>query len=90
MPELKRKQVVYYTRIIPSHGIYDVYDLTVRTVAETWFVGIDKRDKHAFLFNTKDIGHMVFLERNEALRAVGEAENNKTEMINNEIYYEEY
>ena len=88
--QLKRKDKIYYARIIPSHGIYDIYDLTVRTVTETWFVGIDKRDKHAFLFNVTDIGHVVFLERNEALRRVREAENNKNETVNNEIYYEEY
>lgn len=31
---LKKKDVVYYTKIIPSCGIYDVYELRIRTVED--------------------------------------------------------
>lgn len=80
---------VYYARIIPRVGIYDLYDLTVRTVEEDWFVGIDKRDKHAYLFSTKSIGKTIFLDRNEALNIVKEAEKHKIK-IDEETDYEEY
>ena len=31
---LKKKDVVYYTKIIPSCGIYDMYELRIRTVED--------------------------------------------------------
>lgn len=34
---LKRKDVVYYARIQPSLGVYDVLELIVRTVETDWF-----------------------------------------------------
>ena len=39
--ELKKKDRLYYARIIPNSGIYDVCELIIRTVAEDYFVGID-------------------------------------------------
>lgn len=89
MSELKKKDVVYYARIIPTSGIYDVYELVIRTVEDDWFVGLEKRDKHAFIFNHTDINKVVFKDRNDALNKVLEAEANKKE-VNNETYYEEY
>ena len=89
MSDLKIKDIVYYSRIIPTSGIYDVYELIIRTVEDDWFVGIEKRDKHAYLFNDNDINKVVFKNRNDALNKVLEAEANKKE-VNNETYYEEY
>lgn len=42
MSDLKIKDIVYYARIIPTCNIYDVCELTIRTVNKDWFVGIDK------------------------------------------------
>ena len=85
----KKKDVVYYTKIIPSCGIYDVYELRIRTVEDDWFVGIEKRDEHAHLFNNSDIGKTIFTDRNEAVRKVKEAEKNNM-AVSEETYYEEY
>ena len=71
---LKKKQVVYWARIIPAVGIYEVYELKIRTVTDTWFVGIEKRDKQAFLLNLSEIGKTIFEERDNALQVVKEAE----------------
>ena len=90
MQELKKKDIVYYTRIIPSSGIYDVYELTVRTVEDDWFVGLEKRDKQAFLFSSSDFNKIVFKDRNKALKVVKLAELNKKATVNNEVFYEEY
>lgn len=89
MSELKNKDVVYYTRILPSSNIYDVLELKIRTVEEDWFVGIEKRDKQAFLFQNTELNKTVFKDRKKALEKVKAAESNKKE-INNETYYEEY
>lgn len=86
---MKNKDIVYYARIIPTTGIYDVCELKIRTVKDDWFVGVDKRDKRAYLFYQKDIYNVIFFNRNDALNKVRAAESNK-KCINQETYYEEY
>lgn len=91
MSTLKKKDTVYYTRIMPSSNIYDILELKIRTVEDNWFVGIEKRDKQALLFYDTDINKIIFKDRNVALKKVLEAEENKkTKDTNDEIYYEEY
>lgn len=85
---MKRQDILYYARIVPRTGIYEVCELLIRTVEETYFVGIDKRDKHAYLFLYSDINNTVFENRKEALKKVKDAEKNKIK-TNYEIYYEE-
>jgi len=92
MAKLKKKDVLYYARILPSVRIYEVCEIKIRTVEDTWFVGIEKREKHAFLFSYSDIGKSIFFDRNVALDKIKEAE---MEMDANtdeaeEILYQEY
>lgn len=89
MAELSLKQTVYFARIIPKSSIYEVNELKIRSVVDDWYVGIDKRDKHAYMFKESDINKTIFIDRNEALKKVLYAEENKQE-VSNEIYYEEY
>ena len=42
--KMKKKDILYYARIVPKTGIYEVCELLIRTVEERYFVGIDKRD----------------------------------------------
>lgn len=85
---MKKKDIVYYARIQPSLGVYDVLELIVRTVEKDWFSGMDKRDKRVYLFNNKDIDKLVFTDRKVALNKVKEAEKYKKE-VKYETYYEE-
>ena len=48
--QLTKGDIVYYARIMPNLGIFDVYDIKIRTVVDTWFSGVEKRDKKVFLF----------------------------------------
>lgn len=80
---------VYYARILEPVGIYEVCDLKVRSVGDTWFSATDSKTKQAFMFNNKDIGNTIFTDRNEALKKVKEAEKNKKK-VSEEVYYEEY
>lgn len=89
MQELKKRDDVYYARVIPSSGIYDICDLKIRTVEDDWFVGTDKKDKHAYLFKKSALNKTVFFDRKIALEIVKEAEKNK-KTIAFETYYEEY
>ena len=86
---IKPKDIVYYARIMPKLGIFDVYDLKVRTVEDTYFVAIDKRDKKSYLFSYNDVDKTVFTNREEALSKVKKEEKNKPK-ISTETYYEEY
>lgn len=89
MPRLNRKDIVYYARIIPNTGIYEVCELFVRTVTEDYFAGMDKRDKRTYLFSYNAIDNTVFTNRKDALKKVRIAESNKKD-ISSETYYEEY
>ena len=80
---------LYYARIMPKLDVYDVYDLKVRTVEDTYFSTIDKRDKKSYLFSYNDIGKTVFINREEAVNKTKEAEKNKPK-VSAEIFYEEY
>lgn len=79
MVRLKRKDTIYYARIIPRTRIYEVCELIVRTVRDTWFVAVDRRDKRSYLFNNTDIEKLCFLDRNIALAKVKEAEKSAPE-----------
>ena len=83
--KLNKGNKIYYARIIESSNIFDVLDLTIRTVQDDWFVGIEKRDKQAFLFQESDIGIRIFLDRAEALDKVLDAEKNKKIIFEDEI-----
>ena len=78
---MKRKDVVYYARIQPTLGVYDVLELLVRTVESDWFSGMDKRDKRVYLFSNKDLNKTVFVNRKDALETVKMAEKNKKNLI---------
>ena len=80
---------LYYARIMPKLDVYDVYDLKVRTVEDTYFSTIDKKDKKSYLFSYNDIGKTVFINREEAVQKTKEAEKNKPK-VSAETYYEEY
>jgi hypothetical protein len=86
---LKKGQIVYYARIMPTVGIYEVLELKLRTVTGEYFVGTEKREKHAYLFGYSTLGKYIFEDRQDALKVVKEAEKNKKE-INEEKYYEEF
>ena len=81
--------IVYYARIMPTLGIYDVCELKIRTVADTYFVGTDKRDKRAYLFSYNAVGKCIFSNRKDAVEKIITAEESNPK-ASKEIYYEEY
>lgn len=86
---MQKGEKIYYVRIHNSVDLYEVYDLKVRMVEKTWFSATDKRTQKAFVFSNKDIGKIIFFDREEALHLVLKAEENR-KIISNEKYYEEY
>ena len=77
---MKRKDILYYARIQPSLGVYEVLELLVRVVETGWFSAMDKRDKRVYLFADKDLNKTVFADRKEALTLVKGAEKHKRKM----------
>lgn len=65
---LKKKDKVFYLRKLPKQDINEVLRLTVRTVEDEYFVGIEEKEQHAFLFHYSDIGRIVFKTYGEALK----------------------
>ena len=80
---------IYYARIMPTLGIYDVCELKIRTVTDTYFVGTDKRDKRAYLFSYNAVGNCIFSNRKDAVEKAIVAEENSPK-VSKETYYEEY
>ena len=80
---------IYYARIMPTLGIYDVCELKIRTITDTYFVGMDKRDKRAYLFSYNAVGKYIFSNRKDAVEKVIVAEENSPK-VSKETYYEEY
>lgn len=87
--EVKKSNIVYYTRIMPTVGLYEVVEVKVRTVADDFFVGVDKNTKHAYMFKISDINKIVFFDRKDAVNVV-KASEEKGKKISDEKYYEEY
>lgn len=88
-PSINVGDMLYYARIMPGLGVYDILDLKVRTVKDDYFACIDKRDKRAYIFSYDNINEHVFMQRSKAVEKVKDAEMNKPK-INTETYYEEY
>lgn len=91
---LKLKDKVYYAQALHRVGVYNVLELTIRGLYDTYFVGIEKRDKQAYLFNYSELDKSVFLNRKDALDFV-QVEEDKKKSIEKyakemETYYEEY
>lgn len=87
--DIQKGNIVYYTRILPRVGIYDLCELKIRTVEETYFCGSDKHDKHAYLFGYNSLNKTIFTDRKEALSVIHNAEK-KAPKVSNEKEYEEY
>lgn len=67
--------IIYYARIHPETGIYDLCELRIRTIYPDSFVGVDKISKVAHLIDIDS--EFVFDSRDEALKLVKEAEKTK-------------
>lgn len=72
--DLKIKQQVYWTRISKKLGVYELLDLTIRTIKDSWISTYEDRTKQSYIFSKKDIGRIIFTNRNEALNILKERE----------------
>ena len=87
--KIKKGSVVYYAQCLNFCAVFEVLELKIRTVEDNWFVGIENKEKHAYLFYDKAIGKEIFFDRKEALDVVKAAEKNCKRKFSDEKYYEE-
>ena len=59
---IKTGQIMYWARVLPKIDTYDLYELKVRTLYDTYFVAVDKRSKQSYIFPYKDINKTIFTE----------------------------
>lgn len=78
---MKIGETLYYARILDRVGVYEVEEVHIRMIGDTWFSAIENINKQVFLFNKKDIGESVFEDRYEALMKVKAAESSATTRI---------
>lgn len=79
MPEneninIKVGDYIYWARVIPKLNMYDVLDLKVRAVTDTYVTAVDTRNKQAYPFGFKCFGKIVFTNRSEAVEIVKDKE----------------
>lgn len=67
MERLKKGDIVYYTRIMPSQNYYDILELKIATVYNNYYVGVEKREKTRRIFYDSEINNTIFLNRKDAL-----------------------
>lgn len=87
---LKIGDIVYYARILPTTYTYEVVEMGIRTLGDSYFVGVEVgHDRHTYLLDYDSIENLVFIKRNDALKKVKEAQKNATPQ-KIEKDYEEY
>lgn len=84
----KKKDHMYYAQILPPVGVYNVLEMHVSTLYDTYFACSEKREKHRYLFNYTDINKTIFYDRSVCLEKVKDAEAHGKK-VSNETYYEE-
>ena len=67
---MEKGDVVYMCDVVPNCSIYEVFELTLRTVEDTYAVGVDKKSKQAYMFTPDMIGDYVFNHRIDAVDAL--------------------
>lgn len=84
--DLKKGDVYYYAQIIPSCDTFNVIEVKLVSVRDTYFTGMDKRDKKMYLFNNSDLNDIVFKDRLEALTKVNDEETKHKTKKTDEMY----
>jgi hypothetical protein len=79
---MKIGDTVYYCMVVPNCNVYDVLKLTIRTVEDSWAVGVDEHTKQSYLFGYDMIGKYIFTQHYEAQEAILNFRA-KTEVVDN-------
>lgn len=64
--------VCFYCTVVPPCGIYECLELIIRTVTNSYYVGVDVKTKQAMIFTEDMIDTYVFRTRSDAVQALKE------------------
>lgn len=79
---LKKGDTLYFARIMPSFGYYEIHDVILVTKYDDHCTVADKKTKQSFLFMESNIVTNLFAIRNEALEYLKkEKEKNKNAKV---------
>ena len=82
--DIKVGSTVYAARIIPNIS-YDVNELTIRTITDTYFVGVDTKTRRSYIFEWSEYEKTVFRHRSDALEKVKDAESHRTKIYQKRV-----
>ena len=63
---VEKNSIVYFERCVPTCDIYDTLQLSIRSVGDNWFVGVDTTTRQAYPFDRDNIGVLIFSNKKEA------------------------
>ncbi|MDD5901713.1 MAG: hypothetical protein PUC73_12560 [Lachnospiraceae bacterium] len=79
---LKKGDTLYFARIMPSFGYYEIHDVQVVTKYDDHCTVTEKKTKQSFLFNIDNALKQLYIKRNEALDFLKiEKEKNKNTKV---------
>ena len=61
---------IFYARIMPKMGLFEVEELIVRSIGDTWFTALNSKTKQSFLFSFSQEEKDYFFTRSPALEKV--------------------
>ena len=65
--EIQKGDQLYFARIMPSFGYYEIHDVVVVTKYDDHCTVCELKTKQSFIFNIKNIHEQLYVDREEAL-----------------------
>ena len=67
---MKSGDIVYLARTIPLCNIYEVLELKVTTITNSYMIGVDIETRTSYPFSESDIDKRIFTSYDEAKSAI--------------------
>ena len=61
---------LFYGEVVKSCGIFEVHEISIRTIADTYFVGVDTETHKAYVFSYDQLNECLFNFRIDAANYV--------------------
>jgi len=65
--DLRKGDTVIFARVLPKIGYYELLDLHIVSINESYCTGADTKTKQTFLFDRKYAETVLFTNRNKAI-----------------------
>ncbi len=65
---LKKGDIVYFARVLPKVEMYELLDLHIVSINDTYCSGVYSKTKQTFLFKREEAEEVLFSDRKLALK----------------------